>query len=112
MATNLDFSRAVNLNMKISKDRLIDAVLVFSRTDGGSVSWSGIELHDMHFDIYNSVWDSTPVVELENQTDFVVSTNTITFQKAITTLSRGVYFYKFYTETTNQAVAYGKFEII
>lgn len=112
MATELDFSRAVNLNLKISKDRYFDGVLVFARDDDAAVDFGSDVLK---FKVFLDNWDDTATLDWDVAGgNFTVSTATITFASAedIDNLPLGIAKYIFYNAGTNQAVAYGDFEVI
>lgn len=112
MATSLDYSRAVNLNIKAKAGRTFDAALSFSRDDSGTVNWTGKTLK---FDVYNN-FGTTAVVTWTNDDGIAVSTDTITFdqvfQSGSVDLDKGLYKYEFYNDTDKQGIAYGKVELI
>ncbi len=114
MATSLDFSRAVNLNIKATAGRKFDAVLTFTRDDSGSVDWTAKTLNFKVYDKFNG----TAMVNWAGGTGFAISTDTITFNQVFENeitevdLEKGIYYFEFYNLTDLQTIAYGKVELI
>ena len=109
MATNLDFSRAVVLNITHSNARKFDAVIVLARSDAGAVNFSTDALK---FDIYKDNWSTTATVAWVAVTNFTVSTATLTFDATPSGLGVGTHKYILYNSTNNQAIATGDFNIV
>jgi len=111
MATNLDFSRAVELNLKTNIIGLFTAVLIFARDDAGAVNFGSDALK---FKVYKDNWSSTATIDWDSGDAFLVSTATLTFNSAlnISDLGVGVHKYQLYNVTSNQAIAFGDFEVI
>jgi len=108
MAT-LNFSRAYNVDIQVFEDQSFDAVLDFTRSDSGTVSFTG---DTIYLKIYDSPGGSLKVT-LTSGTEITISdANTLTFDKTFTTLSKRAYYYELTDSTDEQCLMYGNFIVI
>jgi len=107
MAENLDFTRSVNVNIKLAEDRIFDAILDFSRSDDGEVDFSG---KTIKMDIYKHR-ESTPVYTLTSETEITILTNRLTFDIILDDLELRTYKYRLYNDTDKIAIAWGNIKI-
>ena len=114
MATSLDFSRAVHLNLKAKAGRKFPAAITFARDDSATVDFSG---NILKFRLYDK-FATTALTEYSEGGGFSFLNDTVTFNTVIedhiteADYPKGTYYYEFYDETNLQAIAYGKFELI
>jgi len=103
MAESLDFTRSVNVNIKIAEDRIFDAILDFSRSDDGAVDFSG---DTIRMDIYD--YKSQHLLQiLTSGVEITILTNRLSFDTALPDLTTKKHIYRLYNVTTNIAIAWG-----
>lgn len=104
----MDFSRAINKDITIFENMLFNAVMTYSRSDGGSVDFTS---KTIKLDIMTSR-GQTPTLTLTSGTEITISTAQLTFSKILTTLTRTHYDFILYNDTDKIAIRYGKFIVI
>jgi len=120
MATSLDFSRAVNLDIKATSGAKFTGAVTFARDDSVAVDWTG---KTVYWYVFKNEWSvRTSAVSLtswdttSDPTKITVSTATITFNSVIekddgTDLTPGKYYHHF-KDSDGVIVAYGELDLI
>jgi len=120
MATSLDFSRAVNLDITAASGATLTGVITFARDDSVAVDWTG---KTIYWYVFKNDWTTRTSANSKvswNTTDdaakMALSTATITFNSVIeedggTDLTPGKYYHHFIDED-NVIIAYGELDLI
>lgn len=103
MATTLDYTRSVNINLRIAEDRIFDAILDFSRSDDGEVDFTD---KIIKMDVYNRNGNSITDT-LTSGSEITILEDRLTFDATLSDLEPGSYKYRLYNDTDNIAIAWG-----
>ncbi len=104
----LNFSRFAADGLLIKEDRLFDAVLTFTRSDGVTVDFTG---KTILFKIYTER-GGTLVDTLTSGTEITISNNILTFTKIFTDLESKTYFFELYNDTDKITLMMNKMVVL
>ena len=104
----LNFSRFGPKGLIIREDRLFDAALTFTRSDGVTVDFTS---KTILFKIYTER-GGTLVDTLSSGTEIAISNNILTFTKIFTDLESKTYFFELYNDTDKITLMMNKMVVL
>ena len=107
MAT-LDFSRSVETDLQIKEDRLLNAVLDFTRSDEAAVDFTSKSLK-------MEIWDrdgGTLQDTLTSGVEITIGTNRLTWSFTPTDLRIRAYYYELFNDTDKIGIMHGKLIVL